>query len=40
MPNLTFGKEITALLVIDPVQRFHFRGRQSMGSLEDCRRGK
>src|SRR5205809_5392058 len=22
------------------VQRFHFRGRQSMGSLEDCCRGK
>jgi hypothetical protein len=40
MANLTFDKEITALLLIDPYNDFIFRGRQSMGSLEDYCRSK
>jgi hypothetical protein len=40
MTNLKFDKEITALLVIDPYNDFISRWRQTMGSLEDCCRGK
>jgi ureidoacrylate peracid hydrolase len=38
MPNLKFDKEITALLVIRSLQRFHSRGRQNMASYKRSRR--
>jgi len=38
MANVTYEKDVSALLVIDPYKRFHFRGWQSMGSPErHCR---
>jgi hypothetical protein len=39
MENLKCDKEITAPLVVD-VQRFHFRWRQIVGSLEERCRSK